>query len=81
MGLRLVTWLSGPPKPLAPKVGVTAATNLFIWTLANEDRTDCWSQRSEGSPSAFLRRGDRNHADHEFAFANLLLRPLAQTAR
>jgi hypothetical protein len=35
----------------------------------------------EGSLSTFRRRGDRNHADREFAFADLLLRPVAQTAK
>ena len=48
--------------------------------VAHEGREVCRSPRSEGSLGAFRRRGDRNHADHEFAFANILLRPLAQTA-
>jgi hypothetical protein len=47
----------------------------------HENRAVCGSPRSERRVSAFRRRGDRNHADREFAFADLLLRPLAQTAK
>src|SRR5690348_11469159 len=69
-----------PPKPLTPNVGVTAATNLFIWTLANEDRAVCRSPRGEGSPSAFCGGRDGDYADRVFAFDDLVL-SLAQTAK
>jgi hypothetical protein len=65
-----------PPKPLTPNVGVTAATNLFIWTLANEDRAVCRSPRGEGSPSAFCGGRDGDYADRVFAFDDLVLSAL-----
>ena len=65
-----------PPKPLTPNVGVTAATNLFIWTLANEDRAVCRSPRGEGSPSAFCCGRDGDYADRVFAFDDLMLSAL-----
>jgi hypothetical protein len=78
IGLRLGSWLPGPhpPKPLTPNVGVTAATNLFIWTLANEDRAVCRSPRGEGSPSAFCGGRDGDYADRVFSFDDLVLSAL-----
>jgi hypothetical protein len=41
--------------------------------VEHEDRTVCGSPRGEGSFSAFCSLRDRNHADWEFDFADLVL--------
>ena len=58
-----------PPSP-SPPVGVTGAT---IWKIGHERRQACASPRGEGRFSAFRCGGDRNHADREFTFADLVL--------
>ena len=62
-----------PPSAPHPNAKVTAVTNLFIWTLANEDRAVCGSPRGEGSLSAFHCGGDGNYADRELTLADLVL--------
>ena len=58
-----------PPSP-SPPIGVTGAT---IWKIGHEDRRICRSPRGDGSLSALRSGGDRNYADCQFTFADLLL--------
>ena len=59
-----------PPKAPHPRAGVTGAT---IWKIGHEHPEACASPRGEGSFSALRSGGDRNYADCEFTFADLLL--------
>jgi hypothetical protein len=68
-----VEWFgSVAPTPQSPhdRAGVTGAT---IWKIGHEDRGICRSPRGEGSFSALRSGGDRNHADRQFTFVDLLL--------
>ena len=66
--------------PLSPRVGLTAATS-FSSDIGDRHREARGSPRGEGSLSAFRRRGDGHHAHREFTLADLVLRPLSQTAK
>jgi hypothetical protein len=82
--LRLKMWLRGPTTPIPPStpivLGVTAAAN-FQSGIGHEDREICRSPRRERSVSALCSWGDGHHADCEFTLADLVLKPLPQTAK
>ena len=82
-GILLKTiWLRDlePHSPLSPRVGVTAATS-FSSDIGDRHQEARGSPRGEGSLSDFRRRGDGHHAHREFTLADLVLRPLSQTAK